>query len=387
MKILTPGFRLILATAGLFVIIGGLRSASSFLIPVVLAFFLTALNMPFIGWLRQRGMHHLVAVLLTLLLNLSILSVFVGLTVNAMMDFLPKAPFYVDEMQADIEAWGNKVFETPILTKTDQLQESKENFLEMIRRLTHQFSYELPTANQVLDNITSLTGTVFFIFIIMIFMMSESLVMQTRFEDISESKGPDLAFLAQISRDIQRYLHIKTAVSLATGLLASLLTWSFNLEFPLLWGLLAFALNYIPSIGSIIAAIPPCLLALWQLGMVPAILIGTGYLCINMSLGNFVEPMLLGRRFGISTLVVILSALFWGWVWGPIGMFVAIPLTMLIKVVLDKTEEFRWISVAMGKSSAEVLNGENWPEEETSGFEKNDLDLRVEKTKTQGKAS
>lgn len=373
MNVLTPGLRLILAAACLFIIIGGLRSAGSFLIPVILAFFLTALNMPFIGWLRRRGIHHIVAVLLTLLVNFSILSVFVGLSVNAALDFLPKAPSYVDEMRADMEAWGNKVFEAPILTKTDQLQESKENFLEMIRRLTLQFSYELPTANQVLDNITSLTGTVFFIFIIMIFMMNESLIMQTRFEDISKANGPDLAFLAQISKDIQRYLHIKTAVSLATGGLAALLTWSFNLEFPLLWGLLAFALNYIPSIGSIIAAIPPCLLALWQLGMVPAILIAAGYLCINMSLGNFVEPMMLGRRFGLSTLVVIVSALFWGWVWGPIGMFVAIPLTMLIKVVIDSTGEFAWVSVAMGKTSVDSAEAD--PEPLGKVFDQSDIDL------------
>ena len=376
MKILTPGLRLILAIACLFIIIGGLRYAGSFLIPVILAFFLAALNMPFIGWLHRRGLHHLLAVILTVLVNLSILSVFVGLTVNAMMDFLPKAPTYAEEMRAHMEEWGNKVFEAPILTKTDQLQESKENFFEMIRRLTQQFTYELPTANQVLDQIASLTGTVFFVFIIMILMMTESLLMRSRFEDIRKANGPELAFLGQISKDIQRYLHIKTAVSLVTGLLAWLLTWSFSLEFPLLWGLLAFALNYIPSIGSIIAAIPACFLALWQLGVVPSGLIAIGYLCINMSLGNFIEPMLLGRRFGISTLVVILSALFWGWVWGPAGMFVAIPLTMLLKVILDNTEEFRWISVAMGKSSVELLGCKSaWQSDEESAYEEGKLSV------------
>ncbi len=363
MKILTPGLRMILAVACLFIILGGLRVAGSFLVPVVLAFFLAALNAPFIGWLHHRGIPHVLSVLVALIVNLTLLGVFVALTVNVMMDFLPKAPVYVDEMRQTLEQWGDKVFEeTPILTKTDQLKESKENFSEVIRRMAFHFSYELPTANQVLDQFVSLAGTVFFIFIVMIFMMTESLVMPSRLEDILKAKGPDLAFLGQISQDIQRYLHIKTAVSLATGLLASLLTWSFNLEFPLLWGLLAFALNYIPSIGSIIAAIPPCLLALWQLGIVPATLIGVGYLCINMSLGNFIEPMLLGRRFGLSTLVVILSALFWGWLWGPAGMFVAIPLTMLIKVILDNMEEFRWISVAMGKSSVEMLGNPAWQE-------------------------
>ncbi len=373
MKILTSGLRILFAGACLIVIIGGLRFASSFLVPVVLAFFLAALNMPFMDWLRRRGLPHALGMIVTLVVNLAALSVFVGLTVNAMMDFLPKAPFYVEEMRSGIENWGKKVFETPILTNTDQWQASKENFFEMIRRLTRQFTYELPTANQVLDNIASLTGTVFFVFLIMIFMMNESLVMGSRFEDIRGSDGPDLAFLGQISLDIQRYLHIKTAVSLATGLLAALLTWSFNLEFPLLWGLLAFLLNYIPSIGSIIAAIPPCLLSLWQLGMVPTLLIAAGYLSINMSLGNFIEPMLLGKRFGISILVVILSALFWGWMWGPVGMFVSIPLTMLIKVILDNTAEFRWISAAMGKSGEEMPEIDGWTKESLGAYDESSL--------------
>ena len=191
--------------------------------------------------------------------------------------------------------------------------------------------------------------------------------MKLRLDDVRKASGPDLNYLGQISKDIQRYLHIKTGVSLVTGALAWLMTMAFGLEFPLLWGVLAFVLNYIPSIGSMIAAIPPCLLALWQLGTVPAALIGLGYLSINMALGNVIEPMLLGRRFGISTLVVVLSALFWGWVWGPVGMFVAIPLTMLIKVILDNSDDLRWLSVAMGKSSAEVID-HSWVEPDRPTF-------------------
>jgi AI-2 transport protein TqsA len=367
MKTLTPGLRVVFAIACLFVIIGGLRAAGSFLVPIILAFFLTALNMPFIQWQLKRGVPHFLTVILTVLVNLSLISVFVALTVNAIMDFLPEAPFYVDQIRANVEAWGTRIFETPILPDSDQLKEGKENFSEMLRQMTAQFTYELPSANQVVESVMSLMGTVFFVFIIMIFMMQESLLMKLRLDDVHKASGPDLNYLGQISKDIQRYLHIKTAVSLATGALAWLMTMAFGLEFPLLWGVLAFVLNYIPSIGSLIAAIPPCLLALWQLGMVPATLIAVGYISINMALGNVIEPMLLGRRFGISTLVVVLSALFWGWVWGPVGMFVAIPLTMLIKVILDNSEGLRWISVAMGKSSAEATD-HRWADPESSAY-------------------
>jgi predicted PurR-regulated permease PerM len=129
-----------------------------------------------------------------------------------------------------------------------------------------------------------------------------------------------------------------------------------GLEFPVLWGLIAFLLNFIPAIGSIVAAIPPALFALIQFGWLQMSFVLLGYLVINMLLGNFIEPMLMGYRFGISTTVVILSVVFWGWLWGSVGMFLAVPLTMMIKVMLDNTEEFRWLSVAMSKEAGSAGN-------------------------------
>jgi len=116
-----------------------------------------------------------------------------------------------------------------------------------------------------------------------------------------------------------------------------------------LWGLVAFTFNYIPAIGSILAAIPAVILALILHGVWPALGVLLCYLAINIALGNFLEPMVLGNRFGISTVVVILSVLFWGYVWGPVGMFLAVPLTMMVKVMLDNSNDLRWLSVMMGK--------------------------------------
>jgi AI-2 transport protein TqsA len=132
------------------------------------------------------------------------------------------------------------------------------------------------------------------------------------------------------------------------------LCWAAGLDFYVLWGILAFALNFIPVVGSIVAGVPPTVLALFVAGWPNALLVAGGYLLINNFLGNFIEPMLVGRRFGISTLVVVLAVMFWGWVWGPLGMLLAVPLTMLIKVMLDSSEEFRWIAVAI---SAEQPQG------------------------------
>jgi AI-2 transport protein TqsA len=211
------------------------------------------------------------------------------------------------------------------------------------------------------DNITSLLGSVLDIFkvsaivlILLVFMLSEARVFSRRFEAIVEAKGPNLQRMLSATRDIQKYLGIKTLISIATGVLAGLLCWAAKLDFPLLWGLLAFALNYIPAVGSIIAGVPPMLLALLTRDVNHAIAVGCGYLVINGFLGNFMEPALLGRRFGLSTVVIVISVLFWGFIWGPIGMLLAVPLTMMTKVALDNTYELRWLGVAISQGKKDT---------------------------------
>jgi predicted PurR-regulated permease PerM len=151
----------------------------------------------------------------------------------------------------------------------------------------------------------------------------------------------------KIKLEIQRYLGTKTVVSLATGGLAGAATAIVGVDFPLLWGALAFLLNYIPTLGSIIAAGPPLLLALIQLGPGHALAVAVSFLAINVVLGNLVEPYLMGRRLGLSTLVVFISLVFWGWIWGPVGMLLSVPLTMILKIMLENTEDLRWVAVLL----------------------------------------
>jgi predicted PurR-regulated permease PerM len=118
-----------------------------------------------------------------------------------------------------------------------------------------------------------------------------------------------------------------------------------------LWGLLALLLNYIPNIGSILASVPAILLALIQLGVGKAVIVLVGYLVINIIIGNVLEPKIMGRGLGLSTLVVFLSLVFWGWVFGPVGMLLSVPLTMTVKIALDSNEDTRWISTLLGSET------------------------------------
>jgi predicted PurR-regulated permease PerM len=149
---------------------------------------------------------------------------------------------------------------------------------------------------------------------------------------------------------VQRYLGIKTIISLVTGALAATLTAAVGLDFPLLWGLLAFLFNYVPTIGSLIASIPPIALALVQFGLVETGIIAVGYLALNITIGGLLEPRIMGRGLGLSTLVVFLSVVFWGGVFGPIGMLLSVPLTMTAKIALESSERTAPLAILMGSA-------------------------------------
>ena len=148
--------------------------------------------------------------------------------------------------------------------------------------------------------------------------------------------------------NVKRYLVIKTVASLGTGVAIGLWFAMLGVDYPMLWGLLAFLLNYVPNIGSIIAAVPAVLFAAVQLGPGAALWSAAGYLAVNILVGSIVEPRFMGRGLGLSALVVLLSLVFWGWVLGPVGMFLSVPLTMMIKIALDSRPDTHWIAVLLG---------------------------------------
>jgi AI-2 transport protein TqsA len=158
---------------------------------------------------------------------------------------------------------------------------------------------------------------------------------------------------------VQQYLMMKTLVSLVMGILSGIGVAIIGLDFPVLWGLTAFLFNYIPNIGPILAAIPALLLSLVQLGLPSTLLVAALFLFLHLVLGNILEPQLFGRRLGLSPLVVWLSLIFWGWVWGPIGMLLSVPLTVIARIVFENSRELRWIAALL---SAEPLEEEGAPE-------------------------
>jgi predicted PurR-regulated permease PerM len=161
-------------------------------------------------------------------------------------------------------------------------------------------------------------------------------------------------------RDIEHYVVVKTLINLIAGVLTTIWLSILGVDFPILWGFLAFLLHFIPSLGSIIAAVPAVLLALIQLGGGAAAFTAAGYLVIGTVLGNVIEPKVMGHKFGMSTLVVFLSLVFWGNLLGVVGALLCVPLTMSLKLACEASEDTRWISVLLGPEiSPERISGES----------------------------
>jgi len=188
----------------------------------------------------------------------------------------------------------------------------------------------------------------FFILLTAIFLLLELAHFPDKMRAVLKDPDQSLGQLNEIALNVNRYLGIKTVVSIGTGITVTLMLMVIGVDFPVLWGLVAFLLNYIPNIGSIIAAIPAVLLGLVELGVAPALWTAAGYFVINTVVGSVIEPRFMGRGLGLSTLVVFVSLVFWGWILGPVGMFLSVPLTMAVKVALESSEATRWIAVLLG---------------------------------------
>ena len=376
--------RIVILLAALVVAVSGLRAAQSFFLPVMMAFFVATVSYPITLSLTKRKVPSFIAVLITVLVDFAFIAGIVVLAYVLLQDLQNKwntkyAAQIYDQVRVGSEVLSVKLEAWGVQNAQAKIQQAVESNLVNLQEIRFEKIWDLGTG--VLGQLVGFFGVTVIFLILTIFMLSEAEMFGRRLQAVSHAQGPNIGRMLKATRDIQRYLAIKTAVSLATGVLAGLLCWAAGLDFYILWGIIAFALNYIPVVGSLVAGVPPTILALLVAGAPNAILVAGGYLLINNFLGNFIEPVLVGRRFGISTLVVVISVMFWGWVWGPLGMLLAVPLTMTIKVILDGSEEFRWIGVAISSgepSSMEAI---------TQQLEKvDDADAGGKKPSSSGKA-
>ncbi len=332
--------RALLTGAAGIIVIAGLRAAQSLVIPFLLALFLAIICSPLVAWLRRWRVPTALAVLIVVLALLAVLAGVGALVGNSVNDFVDAIPGYQSRLESLVTSWS-------------QWSERFDLDLPSLEVMDYVNPGALmSTLGRGLKGLAATLSNTFLIILTMVFMLLEATGFPIKFRIAFGEREESPVYLSQVVSQVQRYLAIKTAISLVTGSAIALWTAIVGLDFALVWGLLAFLLNYVPNIGSIIAAVPAVLLALVQLGVGPALLVGAGYLVLNTILGNIVEPHLMGRTLGLSTLVVFMSLVFWGWVWGPVGMLLSVPLTMIIKIVLESSEDLRWVAVMLDSGRA-----------------------------------
>ena len=351
-----------MVSASVVIVVAGLREIKPIALPLIVAIFLSVLSSPLLSWLVVHRIPKPIAVFVTVFSNLAVLLVMLLLIGGSVRAFSDSLPIYQQRLEAKatetltwLQGLGVNTSEldwlqerTPIDSAEDPLSAPGEGETgipeepEDISLIDISAVFDL--VGSTLRSIASLMTRLLLIFLMMVFILFEGSGFPRRLELALGWTSNDLARMAKARREVQHYLIIKTLVSLATGFLVYLWVLWMDVDFPLLWGLIAFLLNYIPSLGSIIAAIPAMMLTLIEMGPGRALIVGLGYLLVNLVLGNFVEPHLMGRQFGISTLVVFLSLVFWGWIWGPVGMLLSVPLTMILKIMLEHTEDLRWVA-------------------------------------------
>ena len=207
---------------------------------------------------------------------------------------------------------------------------------------------ECPT--NTLNGLGGVLTNTFFVFLTFIFILSEAAGFPNKLRAIFNDKNTDLEKFSAIIAGVNRYLGIKTLTSLVTGIVIFVWLAVQGVDFPVMWGVFAFLLNYIPNIGSIIAAVPAVLLTLIQLGPLAAGMAALGFLVVNILVGSVIEPKVMGQGIGLSVLVVFLSLAFWGWVLGPVGMLLSVPLTMAVKIALSGKESTKWLSILLGSN-------------------------------------
>lgn len=335
-----PGARFLFILACLVIVVYGLKYAAPILLPASLAVFLAVLSLPIMIFLQHRRVPAALAIGLTVMVVVSVFALVILLATQSLSELQTQLPRYAVRLQDLQDQWIRAIEIRLGLPLGEYVTTDLINPAAVV-----------DIAGSAVGRIAQFLSTTFLVFLITIFMLGEATVFPAKVRYIFGDGVGDDDRLAKVVTEMQSYLGIKTAVSLATGLLLGAWCYVMELDFPILLGLVAFLLNYVPTVGSIIAAAPAVLLSLILHGTLGhALVVVGGYMVVNTLFGNILEPNLMGRRLGLSTLVVILSLLFWGWAWGPLGALLSVPLTVIVKIWLENTHDLKWVAILLDKA-------------------------------------
>ncbi len=321
--------------AAVVIVLAGIKSAAVIIVPFLLSIFITIIFAPFFGWLNKRGFPSGISLLIVVALIVFIIGLIGILVGSSVDDFSSNLPYYEKRLHIQFES-----IVSVLNTYGIEIPKEEIGAIFDTNKLMKFAAGGLKSLGGMLTN-----G--FVIILTVVFMLLESMRIAKKIDEADGEKNTT-KHLNTVVEKIKKYMIIKTLISLLTAFLVWLMLIFFQIDYPVLWAVFAFLLNYIPNIGSLIAAVPAVLLAIVQFGFIPAIELGLSYIVINVVMGSMLEPKIMGSGLGLSTLVVFLSLIFWGWLLGPVGMLLSIPLTIMAKIVFDAKPNTKWIATMLG---------------------------------------
>lgn len=334
--------------AAFVIIIAGIMYAASMVTSLLLALFISIICAQPIQWLKKKKVPQGLAVTIVFVFIAALFFVFGEILATSFTSFAEDASIYEQSLR---DIGGSVIQFLSDYGIKINLKEMSKNFdASKVMSFTANF----------LGQLGGFMGNALTISLLALFLLLELDSVSVKIKAIAKDTAGSLSYLNVIGDSIRHYLTIKTLTSLLTGIFIWIGLAILGVDYAIIWALIAFLLNYIPNIGSIIAGIPAVLFSLIQLGLSGAIWTTGIFVVVNMIIGNAVEPKMMGRGMGLSTFVVFFSLIFWGFVLGTVGMFLSVPLTMTIKIMLEQNPKTKWMAVALGtQEEAEAVVDNN----------------------------
>ncbi len=335
-NIISRGIRILISLAALVIIIAGINLAQSVVVLLLVSIFLALLGTTPLLWLKEKHIPSGFAVLIVMA-GMMIILILIGAQIGtSISNFSNELPLLQSSIREQVQ-------ELSLFLKSKGFSGTQKFLLDYINpESVMKFTAGL------LAGLSSVLSDVVLVLLTVTFILLEVSSFPIKIRAILGDPERVFPRFTKFVVDMKRYMIIKTIINLSAGILIAIWMYILGVQFPVLWGFLAFLLHYIPNIGAVIAVIPAALLAFVQLGTGSALLVLAGNLLIGFIIGNVIEPRIMGRNLGLSTLVVFISLIFWGSLLGLIGAILCIPLTMTLKVAFEINESTRWVSVLLG---------------------------------------
>lgn len=335
-ELTTKGLRIALMAGMTVIILAGIKAAAAIVVPFLLALFIAIILHPVVKALTRLRVPRVLAVTLIVLAIILLLTLLLGVLGASVTDFSRTLPQYRGMLVA-------RLAELQSVAERVNLSFSPEDLASYFDP-----GVLMNMATRLVTHLSGAMSSLFLLLMTVVFMLFEAPHLPEKLRQALAGSGAGMDSIKKALRGVTHYLALKTAISVLTGFVVWLMLYLLGIRFALMWGVLAFILNYIPNIGSVLAAIPPVIQTLLFGSFGDAMVVTAGYAIVNMVLGNMLEPKVMGRGLGLSTLVVFLSLIFWGWLLGPVGMLLSVPLTIVAKILLEMTPVGHRFAVLLG---------------------------------------